>query len=165
MEVQKCSAALLTHEHTCWERKEDKSSNVTTHTNTLAWSRQLEGGEVGVSTVSAWLKLPALPLTPTGLINLTCIGSTPRDASAAHFPEVDERNSNGVGGGKRGGKERHRTGDGQKGTVQEEKENKPNQTWRSAHQWHTNLCFQVLCFWPFMLKTCVTQKITPSCNI
>lgn len=161
-----CSPAY-TWAHMPRERKEDKSSNVTTHTNTLAWSRQLEAGEVGVSTVSAWLKLPALPLTPPGLINLTCIGSTPRDTSAAHFPEVDERSSNGVGGGKRGGKERHRRGDGQKGTMQEEKENKPDQTCRSAHQRRTNPCFQVLCFQPFMLKTSLSsiKHNTPSCNV
>lgn len=125
------------------ESKEDKSSNVTTHTNTLAWSRQLEGGEVGVSTVSAWLKLPALPLTPPGLINLTCIGSTPRDASAAYFP-VDERNRNGLGGGKRGGKERDRTGEGQKGTVEQEKESKPDQTCTSAVYMLSSFAFPAL---------------------
>ncbi len=150
------------------ERKEDKSSNVTTHTNTLAWSRQLEAGEVGVSTVSAWLKLPALPLTPPGLINLTCIGSTPRDTSAAHFPEVDERTQQRGGRGQERWKRRDTEREmGKKGPLQEETENKPDQTCRSAHQRRTNPCFQVLCFQPFMLKTSLSsiKHNTPSCNV
>lgn len=82
--------------------RERQCLNVTTHTNRLAGSRQLEGGEVGVSTVPAWLKLPAQPLTPSGLINLTCIRSTPRDKSTAHFPEVDEHGVGGERAGRRG---------------------------------------------------------------
>lgn len=123
------------------------------HTYKHSGLKQAAGGWRGRSLHSLGLiKTPSTALTPPGLINLTCIGSTPRDASAAYFPEVDERNRNGLGGGKRGGKERDRAGDGQKGTVEQEEESKPDRTCSSAHQWRTNPCFQVLRFRPFMFK-------------